>query len=587
MVVIECSMAATTASPVIVAHEHHPHNHHHHEQRLPMDETPPQDPGESSMTDRPLGGLPTVSGYTSSTCPTQTHSQVWNKEAIQINHSAIDENPTVSHESVIKDSNNKDAGEDDNEVTTNHEMTTTMELPSTTRGSEENTLLLTEDKSSRTSNMSPSSSSSSTIYTGPIISTRRQTGQVKFFSREKGFGFIIPDEDAGVDVFVHHTAIHGTRGVKGLVEYETVEYDLVQGPKGMQAINVTAPGGGLIHRKPVSSPSGPFSSTPPSMMNLNLLTSTGFGYQPVMTPDGLIAYVPIAFSTGGDLPSYLSMMGPNQTPSNFSADPMGDPTTSPFLRMIPPFPLETTTTANYLPTTTRGRLVPPLSPPPTRVSNNSTNSHGVGNPPTITVPALMTTPIPPHMGGSGGGTMNLHSSSSSGNGDANHHVGQRMNGMMMVNGHHPNPFVSGSMDLSSSLHYPAWYAGNQQQQQHAYQMMAAALMASSNPTLNGMMSSMSQPHQQHPLQQIDSFPMTYMPTMQQPYNGGMPVFSPLIFMSPTPSSSPNTSTNNSNPGSHGRIDSPVSSTEPKSGIVESVPTKTIALNETSKESLTK
>ena len=405
-----------------------------------------------------------------------------------------------------------DDDDDDDSTKINHEMMTNMKvLPSTTIESEENTLSLTKDQPSPISNIVPlspitsslSSSSSSSppskIYTGSIISTKRQTGQVKFFSREKGFGFIIPDEDTGVDVFVHHTAIQGTRGVKGLAEYETVEYDLVQGPKGMQAINVTAPGGGpIIHRKPVSSSSGPFStmmaSTIPSMMNLNLLNNTGFGYQPIMTPEGLIGYVPITFSTtgGGDIP-YLNMCS-NQTSSNFPFDSLGDPVTSSFLRVIPqPTSFDSTT----LPTTTTGRIFPsqplPQSPP---FPNHNTNSNGAANP-NATIPSIMTTATTIPRGGGAG------------DGDTNHHTGQRMNGMM--NGHHPNSFISGSMDVSSSLQFPAWYTGNQQ---HAYQMMAA-VMAASNPTLNGMMSSMSQPHQQHPLQPMDSFPMVYMPTMQQ------------------------------------------------------------------------
>ncbi|MDA8291976.1 MAG: cold-shock protein [Actinomycetota bacterium] len=59
------------------------------------------------------------------------------------------------------------------------------------------------------------------------------TGIVKWFSAEKGFGFITPD-DGGADVFVHHTAVEGT-GYKKLDEGQRVEFETTQGPKGLQA----------------------------------------------------------------------------------------------------------------------------------------------------------------------------------------------------------------------------------------------------------------------------------------------------------------------------------------------------------------
>jgi CspA family cold shock protein len=62
------------------------------------------------------------------------------------------------------------------------------------------------------------------------------TGAVKWFSPEKGFGFITPD-DGSSDVFVHFSAITG-EGYRNLEENQKVEYDLGQGPKGPQASNV-------------------------------------------------------------------------------------------------------------------------------------------------------------------------------------------------------------------------------------------------------------------------------------------------------------------------------------------------------------
>ena len=62
------------------------------------------------------------------------------------------------------------------------------------------------------------------------------TGVVKWFSDEKGFGFITP-EDGSKDCFVHHSAIQGS-GYKSLAEGQRVEFDVTQGQKGPQAANV-------------------------------------------------------------------------------------------------------------------------------------------------------------------------------------------------------------------------------------------------------------------------------------------------------------------------------------------------------------
>ncbi|MCL6500278.1 MAG: cold-shock protein [Armatimonadota bacterium] len=61
-------------------------------------------------------------------------------------------------------------------------------------------------------------------------------GTVKWFSPEKGYGFITPD-DGSKDVFVHYTAIVG-EGYRNLQEGQKVEFEVTQGQKGPQASNV-------------------------------------------------------------------------------------------------------------------------------------------------------------------------------------------------------------------------------------------------------------------------------------------------------------------------------------------------------------
>jgi CspA family cold shock protein len=63
------------------------------------------------------------------------------------------------------------------------------------------------------------------------------TGTVKWFSDEKGFGFITPDEGSK-DLFVHHSGIAG-EGFRSLTEGARVSYEAATGPKGPNAVNVT------------------------------------------------------------------------------------------------------------------------------------------------------------------------------------------------------------------------------------------------------------------------------------------------------------------------------------------------------------
>ncbi len=67
------------------------------------------------------------------------------------------------------------------------------------------------------------------------------TGTVKWFSAEKGYGFI--SREGGSDLFVHYSAINGS-GYRSLEEGQVVEFEVTRGPKGDQAQNVTLGGAG-------------------------------------------------------------------------------------------------------------------------------------------------------------------------------------------------------------------------------------------------------------------------------------------------------------------------------------------------------
>ena len=63
-----------------------------------------------------------------------------------------------------------------------------------------------------------------------------EKGKVKWFNNSKGYGFI--ERESGEDVFVHYTAVTGD-GYRTLEEGQTVEFEVVEGDKGLQATNVT------------------------------------------------------------------------------------------------------------------------------------------------------------------------------------------------------------------------------------------------------------------------------------------------------------------------------------------------------------
>ena len=69
--------------------------------------------------------------------------------------------------------------------------------------------------------------------------SERVTGTVKWFYGSKGYGFITREE--GDDVFVHYSAIEG-QGFRNLEEGQSVEFNVEQGQKGLQASNVTVVG---------------------------------------------------------------------------------------------------------------------------------------------------------------------------------------------------------------------------------------------------------------------------------------------------------------------------------------------------------
>jgi CspA family cold shock protein len=65
------------------------------------------------------------------------------------------------------------------------------------------------------------------------------TGEVKWFNNAKGWGFIVSEEQAGEDIFVHFSAIQGT-GYKTLTAGQSVDFTVEKGQRGLHAIDVVA-----------------------------------------------------------------------------------------------------------------------------------------------------------------------------------------------------------------------------------------------------------------------------------------------------------------------------------------------------------
>ena len=64
------------------------------------------------------------------------------------------------------------------------------------------------------------------------------TGTVKWFNNRKGYGFVVPDEQAEEDVFIHYSSIE-MEGFKTLSEGQKINFELSDGPKGLHATNIT------------------------------------------------------------------------------------------------------------------------------------------------------------------------------------------------------------------------------------------------------------------------------------------------------------------------------------------------------------
>ena len=96
------------------------------------------------------------------------------------------------------------------------------------------------------------------------------TGTVKWFDCKKGFGFLCGDQE-GKDIFVHYTSIEG-EGFRSLKNGETVDYELVESDKGLQAHHVRA-------RRPA-----PPAQSPPGPEQIPAMKSPALGTTPPVSP---------------------------------------------------------------------------------------------------------------------------------------------------------------------------------------------------------------------------------------------------------------------------------------------------------------
>ncbi|CAO3610717.1 unnamed protein product [Cunninghamella echinulata] len=187
-----------------------------------------------------------------------------------------------------------------------------------------------------------------------ITTTTRESGIVKFFNATKGYGFILPNDQIESpnieEVFVHHTAIHNDGGFKSLNEGQEVEYDLLKGPKGMQALNVTGPGGIPIQSSNYAKKNGIYH---------NYQIRNGYHYQHHLQQQQQqhIYY--------NNIPFY--QFQPYNIPSPYTFYPQQP---------------------NYIP----GYVYTPIPHHPHHVNNNNTNNNTTSSSPTITTNSITTTP---------------------------------------------------------------------------------------------------------------------------------------------------------------------------------------------------
>ena len=112
----------------------------------------------------------------------------------------------------------------------------------------------------------------------------RFTGKVKWFNESKGYGFI--EREDGTDVFVHYTNI-AAKGFRTLKENDEVEFEVNEGPKGLQAVNVEK-----ILRLSCTSPAITKGALAPFFYCLITAGLTGLGLKLPLLPDTVLPKIP-------------------------------------------------------------------------------------------------------------------------------------------------------------------------------------------------------------------------------------------------------------------------------------------------------